>query len=114
MTEPLELSTTVAGLRKRIAVFWAKAVARVPVRARMVAEGRPGEGAAALEHDLHAFAIVQPAETAAAFGVLAPTWAPAVAAEEATKGHDAAMGLRAISLANVGNVLDCLGLAVEP
>jgi hypothetical protein len=109
MTDLLALSTSIMAWRKLLGWHWDNQVARVAERQRLVAEGRTGDGAAAMRHDLHYFAIVQPAETAKQFGVLAYTLDAEVASQRQEVGDDKPVGTYEVGLAAVGNVFECLG-----
>jgi hypothetical protein len=109
MTDSIRLSKAIEVWRKLAGWHWANQVARVPARLRLVAEGRVGEGAAAMANDLPLFAILQPQQTATAFGVLAPTLPAEVDATRRRCGEDKPVGIHEIRLASVGNVLECLG-----
>lgn len=112
MTDTFSLTTSIEIWRQFVEWDWDKQIARVPERLRLVAEGRTGEGAAAMRQDLHYFAIVQPVETATQFGVLADTLDLEVASQKADVGEDKPVGTYEIGLASVGNVFECLGLPI--
>jgi hypothetical protein len=112
MSDPFDLSVAITVWRKHVAWFWDDAVARLPLRLRQVAEGRPGEGAAAMHHELAMFTLAQPAAVAAQFGVLAPTLDAAVADKQARAGADGPVGIYEVSMASVGNIFECLGLPI--
>lgn len=112
MTDSLTLSKAIAIWRELVALDWPEEAARTSTRLRLVAEGRAGEGAAAMRHDLHYFAIVRPADAAMQFGALAPTLDAEVAARRAAVGDDKPVGAYEIGLASVGNVFECLGASI--
>lgn len=103
MTDALTLSKAVAIWTELVAVDWDGEVAKMG----------GDEGAVALRHDLHYFAIVRPADTAAQFGALSPTLDASVASRKIAVGDDKPVGAYEIGLASIGNVFECLGLVIE-
>jgi hypothetical protein len=111
MSDPHHLSVAIRGWKGRVDLFWESAVERVPERLRLVAAGKAREGAAAIETDLLSFIIARPAETAAHFGVLAPTLDAAVTDKKSRPADS--LGIYAVSLASIANAFECIGRHID-